>query len=202
VLGRRPIAGRRRCTDGVQAHRRYGRNSQGSTIPGHRRRGGVGFISGLTGVGGGVFRAPLLIAFGWASPKREAALSPPFILVVHPLEFRGGIGGRPCPGTLLYSVRALAGVVIGTVLGRHWMSESATRYSLAVIPLFAVFARPSDDRGRQVVRSDSQRDSQAATAGVGGGEIDPGDGDRHPVQANHPWPSTRLGRSGCSGRSV
>jgi len=39
-----------------------------------------GFLSGLTGVGGGVFLTPLIIAFGWASPKRAAALSPPFIL--------------------------------------------------------------------------------------------------------------------------
>src|SRR5579872_5039413 len=40
----------------------------------------VGFVSGLTGVGGGVFLAPLLIALQWASPKQTAALSAPFIL--------------------------------------------------------------------------------------------------------------------------
>jgi uncharacterized membrane protein YfcA len=41
---------------------------------------GVGFVSGLTGVGGGVFLAPLLIALQWASPRQTAALSAPFIL--------------------------------------------------------------------------------------------------------------------------
>ena len=39
-----------------------------------------GLLSGLTGVGGGVFLTTLTIALGWASPKRAAALSPPFIL--------------------------------------------------------------------------------------------------------------------------
>jgi uncharacterized membrane protein YfcA len=37
---------------------------------------GAGFISGLTGVGGGVFLTPFLIAFGWTSPRRAAQLSP------------------------------------------------------------------------------------------------------------------------------
>jgi uncharacterized membrane protein YfcA len=41
---------------------------------------GVGFVSGLTGVGGGVFLAPIMIALHWASPKQTAALSAPFIL--------------------------------------------------------------------------------------------------------------------------
>jgi uncharacterized membrane protein YfcA len=41
---------------------------------------GAGFLSGLTGVGGGVFLTPLLIAAGWASPRRAARLAPPFIL--------------------------------------------------------------------------------------------------------------------------
>jgi uncharacterized membrane protein YfcA len=33
----------------------------------------VGFVSGLTGVGGGVFLAPLLIALDWAYPRQTAA---------------------------------------------------------------------------------------------------------------------------------
>jgi uncharacterized protein len=38
-----------------------------------------GLLSGLTGVGGGVFLTPMLVALGWASARRTAALSPPFI---------------------------------------------------------------------------------------------------------------------------
>lgn len=43
--------------------------------------GGVaGVASGITGVGGGVFRAPVLIGFGWATVRKAANLSAPFIL--------------------------------------------------------------------------------------------------------------------------
>lgn len=100
---------------------------------------GAGFISGLTGVGGGVFLTPLLIALGWASPKRAAALSPPFILCNSVAGLLGVFlaGQKLAPGTLLYSVCALAGAVIGTAIGLRWMSERATRYVLAAILLFA-----------------------------------------------------------------
>jgi uncharacterized membrane protein YfcA len=40
----------------------------------------AGLISGLTGVGGGVFPTPMLIAASWAPARDAAALSPPFIL--------------------------------------------------------------------------------------------------------------------------
>ncbi|MGN8544590.1 sulfite exporter TauE/SafE family protein [Bradyrhizobium sp. 13971] len=42
----------------------------------------IGLVSGLTGVGGGVFLAPTLIALNWASPKQTAALSPPLFWLI------------------------------------------------------------------------------------------------------------------------
>jgi uncharacterized membrane protein YfcA len=100
---------------------------------------GTGFISGLTGVGGGVFMTPLLIVSGWVSPRRAATLSPPFILCNSVVGLVGVLlaGQKPTPGTFLYSVGALAGAVIGTTIGLRWMSERATRYVLAAILLFA-----------------------------------------------------------------
>ena len=43
--------------------------------------GFIGFISGMVGIGGGIFLAPLLHLTNWDSPKKIAAISSFFILV-------------------------------------------------------------------------------------------------------------------------
>ena len=98
-----------------------------------------GFLSGLTGVGGGVFLTPLIIALGWASPKRAAAISPPFILCNSAFGLVGVlIAGQKIPAAAsLYAVAALVGAVIGSTIALRWMSERTTRYALTVILLFA-----------------------------------------------------------------
>ena len=40
---------------------------------------GIGLLSGVVGVGGGIFLSPLLLFFGWADPKKSAATSAFFI---------------------------------------------------------------------------------------------------------------------------
>src|ERR1700694_4701321 len=41
----------------------------------------LGLLSGLTGVGGGIFLSPLLLMLGWAGTKQTSAVAAPFILV-------------------------------------------------------------------------------------------------------------------------
>jgi len=99
----------------------------------------AGLLSGLTGVGGGVFLTPSIIALGWASPRRAAAISPPFILA-NSIFGLGGVllaGQEVAPGTSLYAFAAILGAGLGTAIGRRWMSDWATRTVLAVILLFA-----------------------------------------------------------------
>jgi uncharacterized protein len=96
---------------------------------------GVGFVSGLTGVGGGVFLAPILIAMRWASPKQTAALSAPFILANSAVGLVGALyaGQLPSSQTWLYALAAFAGAMIGTAIGLRWLSQTTTLYVLAAV---------------------------------------------------------------------
>jgi uncharacterized membrane protein YfcA len=95
----------------------------------------VGFVSGLTGVGGGVFLAPILIALHWASPKQTAALSAPFILANSAVGLAGAMLTHQTPSsqTWIYAIAALTGASIGTTVGMRWLSQNVTRHILAII---------------------------------------------------------------------
>ena len=99
----------------------------------------VGLVSGLTGVGGGVFLAPLVIVLGWASPRQTAGLSPPFILANSMAGLVGVLfaGERPASQLGGYAIAALGGAVIGSALGLKLLGETATRLVLAIILLAA-----------------------------------------------------------------
>jgi uncharacterized membrane protein YfcA len=99
----------------------------------------VGLVSGLTGVGGGVFLAPTLIALHWASPKQTAALSAPFILLNSVVGLVGVLfaGQLPSPSFAWYAAAALGGAIAGTAIGLKFLSQTTTRYVLAVILLAA-----------------------------------------------------------------
>ena len=100
---------------------------------------GAGLLAGLTGVGGGVFFAPVLILCGWASPERVANLSAPFILANSVLGFAGTViaGESVSSDTWLYAVAALIGAATGGIIRLRWMSGSAIRIVLAVLLIIA-----------------------------------------------------------------
>lgn len=56
-------------------------DSQASVIRNGFLGGGIGFISGLVGIGGGIFLSPLLNLLKWDTPRKIAATSSFFILV-------------------------------------------------------------------------------------------------------------------------
>ncbi|GEN66452.1 MULTISPECIES: sulfite exporter TauE/SafE family protein [Chryseobacterium] len=56
-------------------------DSQASVIRNGFLGGGIGFLSGLVGIGGGIFLSPLLNLLKWDTPRKIAATSSFFILV-------------------------------------------------------------------------------------------------------------------------
>jgi uncharacterized protein len=75
----------------------------------------TGLLAGLTGVGGGVFLTPALLALAAAPVRQIAAVTAPFILVNSLAGLAGGmLAGRPVTAV---SLPVVAAAVIGGVAG-------------------------------------------------------------------------------------
>src|SRR4051812_48636979 len=90
--------------------------------------GAIGFLSGLTGTGGGIFLTPLLLFFKWAHIRQAAAVSALFIWV-------NSIAGLVGYFTKVRSIPSLgfilaAAAIIGGIIGSHLGSR---RFAVGVI---------------------------------------------------------------------
>jgi uncharacterized protein len=95
----------------------------------------TGFLSGLIGVGGGIFLSPILLTLGWAGPKTTAGISAPFILVNSAVALvAGSLTVQKLPGELpLLAAAALGGAFLGTWLGLQKLNQKALVVTLAVV---------------------------------------------------------------------
>lgn len=101
----------------------------------------IGMLSGMIGVGGGIFLTPVLLLANWAETKTAAGVSALFILVN---SISGLLGNYAQVSMLpanvwLWIAAAVAGGIIGSTLGAKRFDSLTLRRVLAVVLIFAAF---------------------------------------------------------------
>lgn len=100
---------------------------------------GLGLLSGMIGIGGGIILSPLLILLRWATVKEAAAVSAPFIFLNSLSGLIGLIekGYTPETHTTAWIITAVFGGIIGSYLGSNKLSIAGMKYVLAGVLCFA-----------------------------------------------------------------
>ncbi len=99
----------------------------------------IGLLSGLVGVGGGIFLTPVLLLMHWSETKTAAGISALFILV----NSVAGLAGNYSQISVLPStawgwiIAAILGGSIGAMLGATKFNSIVLRRVLAAVLLFA-----------------------------------------------------------------
>jgi hypothetical protein len=103
---------------------------------------GIGILSGIVGVGGGIFLSPLLILFAWADPKQTAATSA-FFIVVNSLAgllgriLRADLTTYFSPQLLLIILVAFLGGILGSHLGANYFPNKWLKRILGLVLIAA-----------------------------------------------------------------
>jgi uncharacterized membrane protein YfcA len=99
----------------------------------------IGLLSGLVGVGGGIFLTPVLLLMNWSETKKAAGISAMFILV----NSISGLAGNYAQVETLpaeawgWIAAAVVGGLAGSTLGSRRFNSLTLRRVLAVVLVFA-----------------------------------------------------------------
>ena len=101
----------------------------------------IGLLSGIIGVGGGIFLSPVILLFGWSDPKTTAGVAAVFIWV----NSAAGLIGSSLSGQnvieidvlIPFAISVLLGGYLGSKLGSEKFSQNVVRNILVSVMLIA-----------------------------------------------------------------
>jgi uncharacterized protein len=99
----------------------------------------IGFLSGLTGTGGGIFLTPLLLMMNWAKPKVAAGVSVLFILFNSTAGLLGNFAStQALPSNITWLLLAAGlGGLVGSTLGSQVIAPQMIKRLLGAVLIIA-----------------------------------------------------------------
>lgn len=97
----------------------------------------IGFVSGTTGTGGGVFLAPIILAMNWVELRRATCVTAAYNLLNSAAALAGAyatLGSVP-PALPFWLIAVGLGGMAGAVAGSRYLPDTAIRRLLAVVLL-------------------------------------------------------------------
>lgn len=102
---------------------------------------GIGILSGMVGIGGGIFLSPIIIFARWGTSKQASAVAAAFIA----LNSISGLIGRVAGGTFVLNAFGLSLIpvgLLGALAGSYWgavrFNGLSLRRALGAVMAFAV----------------------------------------------------------------
>ena len=99
----------------------------------------LGLLAGLTGTGGGIFLSPLIILFGWETPRHTSGVAAGFILLNSIAGLAGNVSAvRGLPPELpILAAAVAAGALLGTWLGVERLPRERLLQALGLVLIVA-----------------------------------------------------------------
>jgi uncharacterized membrane protein YfcA len=105
----------------------------------------IGLLSGIVGIGGGIFLSPIILLFGWGDVKTTAGVAAAFIW----LNSAAGLIGSTLSGQLVldgavllpFGMAVIVGGVFGAKIGADVLSQQTVRKLLVSVLLLAALKR-------------------------------------------------------------
>jgi len=115
---------------GLQAIKRKETDRSFSSVVRGGIGAGIGFLSGVAGIGGGIFLSPILNLAGWSNPRTVASLASVFIF----FNSASGLFGLYQAGSIQFdanfTIPLLASVITGGLIGSYL---SNSRFNIHII---------------------------------------------------------------------